>query len=221
MLYLGKPVIDGGRARREFEAFVRATGADLVRTAYLLTGDMGKAEDLAQETFLRLARHWDRARTVEYPSAYARRALVNLVLDSSTKRSRQSQELGSGDELDTHADGSADRALSAIEDAAGFRSAVLQLPRRQQVILMLRYLYDLPEREVADVLGCSVGTVSSTASRAAARLAQVLRAEGAADQEDAGPPGPSTPPPGAGTTHLPIPPTGHRPPPRTEKALTC
>lgn len=75
-----------GHERREFEAFVRATGADLVRTAYVLTGDMGKAEDLAQETFLRLARHWDRARSVEHPSAYARRALVNLVLDSSARR---------------------------------------------------------------------------------------------------------------------------------------
>jgi RNA polymerase sigma-70 factor (sigma-E family) len=210
-----------GQERREFEAFVRATGADLVRTAYVLTGDMGKAEDLAQETFLRLARHWDKARSVEHPSAYARRALVNLVLDSSAKRSRQRQELGSEDELGTHADSSAARALSAIEDAAAFRSAVLQLPRRQQVVLMLRYLYDLPEKEVADILGCSVGTVSSTASRAAARLAQVLRAEGAADPGGAGAPAPSTPSPGPGTTHLPLPSTGHRPPPPTERALTC
>jgi RNA polymerase sigma-70 factor (sigma-E family) len=210
-----------GHERREFAAFVRATGADLVRTAYVLTGDMGKAEDLAQETFLRLARHWDRARSVEYPSAYARRALVNLVLDSSANRSRQRQELGSEDELDTHADGSAARALGAIEDAAAFRSAVMQLPRRQQVVLMPRYLYDLPEKEVADILGCSVGTVSSTASRAAARLAQVLQAEGGAGPEGAGPPAPLTPSPGAGTTHRPLPPTGHRPPPPTERALTC
>jgi RNA polymerase sigma-70 factor (sigma-E family) len=210
-----------GQARREFEAFVRATGADLVRTAYVLTGDMGKAEDLAQDTFLRLARHWDRARSVEHPSAYARRALVNLVLDSSAKRSRQRQELGTEDELGTRADGSAARALGAVEDAAAFRSAVLQLPRRQQVVLMLRYLYDLPEKEVADILGCSVGTVSSTASRAAARLAQVLQAEGGADPEGTGPPAASTLSPGAGTTHLPLPPRGHRPPPPTERALTC
>jgi len=217
------------QARREFEAFVRVTGADLVRTAYLLTGDMGKAEDLAQETFLRLARHWDRARTVEHPSAYARRALVNLVLDGSAKRSRQRQELASEDDLESHADGSAARALGAIEDAAAFGSALLQLPRRQQVVLMLRYLYDLPEKEVADILGCSVSTVSSTASRAAARLAQVLAPEEATDAEGAKPPasGPSS---GGRAAHQPLPPTAftppllptsHKPAPPTERALTC
>jgi len=218
-----------GQARREFEAFVRATGAALVRTAYVLTGDMGKAEDLAQETFLRLARHWDRVRSVEHPSAYARRALVNLVLDGSAKRSRQRQELASEDELDTRADGSAARALGAIEDAAVFGSALLQLPRRQQVVLMLRYLYDLPEKEVADILGCSVSTVSSTASRAAARLAQILAAEDATDAEGAEPPA-SHPRRSGKATRRPLPPTAFTPPlppkdheplPPTERTLTC
>ena len=69
----------GGRDKREFEAFVAASSDRLVRTAYLLTGDAGHAEDLVQTALLRTARRWRRAR--EAPEAYARTVVANLAKD--------------------------------------------------------------------------------------------------------------------------------------------
>jgi RNA polymerase sigma factor (sigma-70 family) len=68
------------------------------------------------------------------------------------------------------------RALREVDDLAEFRWALAQLPARQRAVLVLRYWEDMPVAQVANVLGCSAATVTSTASRAAARLAQALTA---------------------------------------------
>ncbi len=142
------------------------------RTGCLLTGDAGDAEDLVQETFLRVAKRWNRVESMDHPVAYARRILVNLVLDGAERRTRQRAELEPASA--EAADESARRALLQVDDLAEFRWAVAQLPPRQRAVLVLRYWEDLPVAEAADILGCSQGTVKSTASRAAARLACVL-----------------------------------------------
>jgi RNA polymerase sigma factor (sigma-70 family) len=64
--------------------------------------------------------------------------------------------------------------LREVDDRAEFRWALAQLPARQRAVLVLRYSSDLPVAEVADILGCTEGTVTSTASRASARLAEIL-----------------------------------------------
>jgi RNA polymerase sigma factor (sigma-70 family) len=115
---------------------------------------------------------------MDHPAAYARRILINLVLDGAGRRSRQQAELGPEDVGIDAADESATRALREVDDLAEFRWALAQLPARQRAVLVLRYWEDLPVAEVADVLGCSAGTVTSTASRAAARLAQALTRSG-------------------------------------------
>jgi RNA polymerase sigma factor (sigma-70 family) len=129
---------------------------------------------LVQETLLRVARRWKRVRSMDHPAAYARRVLVNLVLHDADRRTRQRTELGPHDGAAEAADDSASRALLEIDDLAEFRCALAQLPARQRAVLVLRYWADLPVAEVADILGCSEGTVKSTASRAAARLAETL-----------------------------------------------
>src|SRR5215467_11901829 len=159
---------------RQFEVFVAETSDTLFRTGYLMTGDVRDAEDLVQETFLRVARRWNQLQSMDHPAAYARRILINLVLRDADRRSRQKAELvpqGAG--IDA-ADQNAARVLREIDDLAEFRWALAQLPARQRAVLVLRYWADLPVAEVADVLGCSAGTVKSTASRAAARLAETL-----------------------------------------------
>ena len=62
-----------------FEAFVRTSSDHLLRTAYLLSGDRGYAEDLVQTALLRTARRWRAAR--RQPHAYARRIVINLAKD--------------------------------------------------------------------------------------------------------------------------------------------
>ncbi len=163
-----------GASKREFDGFAAAAWDPLLRTGYLMTGDAKEAEDLVQETLLKVARRWNRVKAMDHPSAYARRVLINLVMHDAGRRSRQRAELWSQDGGAEAADESAARALREVDDLAEFRWALARLPARQRAVLVLRYWADLPVTEVADILGCSEGTVTSTASRAAARLAEAL-----------------------------------------------
>jgi RNA polymerase sigma-70 factor (sigma-E family) len=167
---------------RQFEGFVAEASDALFRTGYLMTGDARDAEDLVQETFLRVARRWNRVRAMDHPAAYARRILINLVLRDGDRRSREKAELVPEGAWIDAADQDAAHVLRAIDDVAEFRWALAQLPARQRAVLVLRYWADLPVAEVADILGCSAGTVKSTASRAAARLAETLTRAEAASQ---------------------------------------
>ena len=168
------PLVRGRAAKDRFETFAASAVDTLFRTGCLMTGDPRDAEDLVQETFLRVARRRNRVESMDHPVAYARRILVNLVLDGAERRTRQRAELeprGIGAEP---ADESARRALQQIDDLAEFRWALAKLPPRPRAVLVLRYWEDLPVAEVADIVGCSIGTVKSTASRGAARLAWIL-----------------------------------------------
>jgi RNA polymerase sigma-70 factor (sigma-E family) len=159
---------------REFGCFAAEVSDPLLRTAHLMTGDAREAEDLVQETLLRVARRWERVRSLDQPAGYARRVLVNLVLHDAARRARLRAELRPQDGAAETADESADQALRQVDDLAEFRWALALLPARQRAVLVLRYWADLPVAEVADLLGCAEPTVTSTASRAAARLAETL-----------------------------------------------
>jgi RNA polymerase sigma-70 factor (sigma-E family) len=168
-----------GRARQEFEAFVAGSGDELLRTAYLIAWDLTEAEDLVQETLLRVARRWRRVRSMEHPIAYARRILVNLALDGGKRRSRRRIELG-GEQPIEPADETSGRVIAGVALRSDLMTALAALPPRQRAVLVLRYFVDLRESDVAEALGCSLGTVKSTASRGLVRLAQEL---GGADRD--------------------------------------
>jgi len=156
-----------------FEHFVTDAADPLLRTAYLLVWDMAEAEDLVQECLLKVARRWPRVRAMEHPQAYARRILVNLVLDGAAGRARRRHELGV-----TDATGPGDLPAASTPSPAdadpGLLEALRTLPRQQRATIVLRYFEDLSEAQTAEVLGCSVGTVKSTTSRALQRLRQTL-----------------------------------------------
>jgi RNA polymerase sigma-70 factor (sigma-E family) len=165
-------VIGSGRARAEFERFVAAHVDELLRIGYLVTGDRAEAEDLVQETLLRLARRWPRVRRMGHQDAYARRALVNLAIDGGTRRTRRrgELELGGLGMPESSRDGAAHAAGRELEARAELFEALRTLPPRQRVVLVLRYFEDLSEAQTAELLGCSLGTVKSTASRGLERL---------------------------------------------------
>jgi RNA polymerase sigma-70 factor (sigma-E family) len=163
-------------ARREFESFVADSTGPLLRTAFLMARDLAEAEDLVQETFLRVARHWPRVCVMNHPAAYARRVLVNLVIDGAERRFRRTGELDGALRALEQSDGRAERDLAAVDVHQELLTALAGLPARQRAVIVLRYWEDLPEAEVAVMLGCSAGTVKSTASRGLARLREATRA---------------------------------------------
>jgi RNA polymerase sigma-70 factor (sigma-E family) len=153
-----------------FPDFVAAHAEDLLRTAHLVTGDEGEAEDLVQECLLRLAPRWGRVGEMDYPLAYARRVLVNLAVRGSGRRARREAELKT--ELSSEAMDSA--PMDLIAEREELWAALRQISARQRVVLVLRYFNDLSEAEVAEMLGITTGTVSSTASRSLAQLRDLM-----------------------------------------------
>ncbi len=148
----------------EFSAYMSARQPALMRTAYLLAGDRAGAEDLLQNAFAKLYLSWDRVRDREALDGYVRRIMVNehnSLWRRAWKRREHSTDVvpdqGVTDEYD-EGRGSA------------LWSFVQTLPPKQRSVIVLRYYEQLSEAETADVLGISVGTVKSQASRALAGL---------------------------------------------------
>ncbi|SBT45345.1 SigE family RNA polymerase sigma factor [Micromonospora auratinigra] len=152
----------------EFRDFVTARYADLLRTAYLLTGDRDAAQDLVHESLVKVMRHW---RRLDEPMAYVRRTMVN-------ERTSRWRRLGLRELLTAAVP---DRAGPDPTDVVAVRDELLaaldRLPVRMRTVLVLRYWEDLPEAEVAALMGCAPGTVKSQAARGLARLRDVLGAE--------------------------------------------
>ena len=148
----------------DFAAYMQARQSSLLRTAYLLTGDRHTAEDLVQTAFAKLYLSWDRVQRRELVDGYVRRILVNEH-NSLWRRPFKRREVVAERLPETHA---VDRHDTG--EGAALWSFVQTLPRRQRAVIVLRYYEDLSEAETADVLGISVGTVKSQASRALAAM---------------------------------------------------
>jgi RNA polymerase sigma-70 factor (sigma-E family) len=159
--------------RAEFEQVAVANAPAMLRWAYLLSGDHGLAEDLVQESLLKVFRRWKRSGTPRNPPAYLRQVIVNEYL--SWRRLRSNSEVV-GPPLEG---AQPDHAEAWIERDLVWR-AMSRLPRRQRAVLVLRYYEDLTDADIATTLGCAEGTVRSLASRAFL----TLRAEPQLDRYD-------------------------------------
>lgn len=153
----------------DFDEFVRARSAALLRIAYVLTGDRGHAEDLLQTVLVRIHRRWRLIGTSA--DAYARRALVHEATSRWRWRSRRPAERAWLPGEDLAGDDRTDR----IAENDSVIRALKRLPARQRAMVALRYLDDLSEADTAAALGCSVGTVKSQTSRGLAKLRELLR----------------------------------------------
>lgn len=156
-------------AEDEFRQFVVARTPALLGTAYALTGDRGLAEDLLQASLLKTYRHWRQVRASDRPDAYVRRVMANQRI-SWWRRRRVA-------ESDRPVPDRPAPAGPGVEDRDELWRALRQLPQRTRAVVVLRYWEDLSEAEVARILGCSVGSVKSQASRGLARLRTVLTAD--------------------------------------------
>lgn len=177
----------------EFREYVTARGPVLLRTAMQLTSDRAEAEDLVQASLAKLYLAWDRIHDRAAVDGYVRRAMVNTQI--SWWRQRKLEIYPTDVLPDRPVDDHTGR--SELHDALA--RALDRLPKRQRMAVMLRYYEDMPEAEIAEVLGVSVGTVKSTVSRAMAKLRDDAELEGdftATRPEDGeGGPGLPIPPP--------------------------
>lgn len=155
------------RRAQEFTDFVGARYAALLRSAILLTGNRHTAEDLVQEALLRTYSAWHRVEVIGAAEAYTRTTMVRLLIKD--RRRRWSGEIPTA-ELPDRPGGWIDERTALVVTV---RDALRQLPMDQRLVLVLRYLEDLSEAEVARVLGCRVGTVKSRTSRAIAKLREL------------------------------------------------
>ena len=153
-------------AEHQFREFVVTRSAALMRLAYLLTGgDQHAAEDLLQIALAKTAARWSR---VDNPETYVRRILYHQQVDSWRLRKRR-PEIQVADPPDAGQDDD----TQAVDLKLTLRSALARITPRQRAVLVLRFFEDRPEAEVAQILGCSVGTVRSTTHRSLARLRAV------------------------------------------------
>lgn len=154
----------------EFDAYAGARWNRLVRTAYLLTGDHHEAEDLVQSTLAKVFRRWPTIRQLDDPDAYLHRALINN--NRSRHRRQRVLHLLTPDPPDRPAGPAAPGGFGPDDDGehAALAQALAELPPRQRAVVVLRFWEDLSERQVAEVLGCTPGTVKSQASRALRKL---------------------------------------------------
>jgi RNA polymerase sigma-70 factor (sigma-E family) len=156
-----------------FEHFVADCADRLLLSAVLLVGgDWAAGEDLLQGAFERTYRHWDRMNDPK-PEAYVRRALVNAATSRWRGLRARVDEvplLVDGEWTADPADAGAGDPADRLATHEALIRALRALPPRQRAVLVLRYFDDLPEADVAAILGCTVGTVRSQASRGLAKL---------------------------------------------------
>lgn len=154
----------------EFADFMAESMGALHRTALLLCGDVDRADELTQHALERTYRAWSRAREGD-PLSYARRILVNLRIDGWRRTRREVL-------TDPHALPEREAALTESDHAHRDEvlRALLVLPLKQRRVVVLRYLLDLSEAQVAAELDIPLGTVKSTASRALLTLRSTLDA---------------------------------------------
>jgi RNA polymerase sigma-70 factor (sigma-E family) len=151
---------------RSFEAFVLATGPELVAFARRLTLDHHRAEDIVQDVLARLGLSWSRLGGVDDLRAYAFKAVLNDFL--SWRRRRSSRERPVADPgTRLHAAAPAD---TGVADRDQLRGVLAGLPPVQRAVLVMRYYHDRPDAEIAELLGCREATVRSHARRALASL---------------------------------------------------
>jgi RNA polymerase sigma-70 factor (sigma-E family) len=155
-----------------FDELVRSTERRLLRLGLMLTGNPHTAEDLVQTVFARAHRHWQRIGSLDHPEAYLRRMVVNEFLN--WRRLLRNGEIPLAEPVDQPS--AEDIGTRQAQRDAAWR-LLSGLPRKQRAVLVLRYYEDLPDSEIAELLGVASVTVRTNAARALETLRNTLSAE--------------------------------------------
>lgn len=152
----------------DFRDFVIAQSRDLLRFAWMLTGDGAKAEDLLQASLAKTWPHWARISESGSPDRYLRKVMTNTAIAWGRRRWRFEVPTSVLPEIRARDE------TALTDDRELLRWALAQLPRRQRAVVVLRYYDGYSELEAAEILNCSVGTIKSQSSRALEKLRAML-----------------------------------------------
>lgn len=158
-----------GAAQAAVTAVYRAHAVGLIRLAYLMLGDRAAAEDAVQDAFYGLYRQWDQLKDPGGALAYARSSVLNGCRTALRRRA-----LGHRVAMYQPPSGSAEAAVLSREERQEVLAAVRRLPDRQREALVLRFYLDLPDPEIARIMGIRPGTVRSATYRALKALGHLL-----------------------------------------------
>jgi RNA polymerase sigma-70 factor (sigma-E family) len=163
----GKPAADSAAAA--VAALYQHHAVGLIRLAYLMLGDRAGAEDAVQDAFCGLYRHWDRLADRDRALAYVRTSVLNGCRSALRRRA-------AGRTLTAYQPptASAEAAVLGLEERQEVMRAVRRLPGRQREALVLRFYLDLPEREIARLMGLRPSSVRSATARALKALGHAL-----------------------------------------------
>lgn len=151
-------------------ALYQATAIPLIRLAYVILGDRQAAEDVVQDAFCNLFRRWDRLSHLEGAEYYVRVSVLNACRSVLRHRAIRARRVIY--ELPAP---SVEAAVLGGEERAELIRAVDRLPRRQRETLILSYYLDLPDNEIATLMGVGMTSVRSARHRALETLARHLK----------------------------------------------
>jgi RNA polymerase sigma-70 factor (sigma-E family) len=160
------------RSREEFAEFVVARQSHMLRTAYLLCNDRQFAEDIVQQILEKLYVAWPKVAAARSPDAYVRKAIMNLYLDEM-RRAWRHRERSNADPTD----GRSELRPPPLDDRVDLARALSRLPKRQRMVLILRFAEDLSVAETAAVMGCAEGTVKAHTAAGIRALRQTAEME--------------------------------------------
>jgi RNA polymerase sigma-70 factor (ECF subfamily) len=149
----------------DFDQWYRREHDRVVNSLYLISGSVDAAREATDEAFARAAQHWARVRGMVSPAGWTFRVALNSLRKEMRRRSR---------EADAFTRRGADDAFVEQSPDPDLWRAVRALPDRQRTAVVLRYVADLPEAEIAAALGVTRGTVASNLSHARDALAATL-----------------------------------------------
>lgn len=156
---------DGHDQDEEFTLFVQDSSARLLRYAFLISGSHDDAQELVQQTFVKVYSNWELIRDQAAAEAYARKIITREHISLWRRWGSRERPTMEFDEQSVE--------NPDIELREAVWKALQQLGSRQRTAVVLRFYEDLTEADIAEAMGCSVGTVKSQLSRALANLRKV------------------------------------------------
>jgi RNA polymerase sigma-70 factor (sigma-E family) len=171
----GPPEAGPGVAAAAVGALYESSALGLIRMAYVMLGDLASAEDVVQEAFYGLYRRWDRLADPAGALYYVRTSVLNGCRSALRRQAVRRGFVQHGPRADPPPAVSAETVVLGGEEREDVIRALRRLPDRQREVLMLRFYAELPDEQIARVMGIRPGTVRSATCRALEALGRALK----------------------------------------------